>query len=176
MRQKSMLDVTLYLHVYEINIISNPMERRPVLRYSTLLINCHRQKNGVNAVCRSTINLAYRRLLPLILQEFRKYNKEQKLRVSGKRKGIAKRSNGWLCSTDFLRRKSKCRFFLNEVNKYNSLTHFNFSALLVFYKREEVEIRHEKSWYEKEQIHVQQIRQVTSSSSQWIKKINTDKV
>ena len=85
-----MLDFTLYLHVYEINLIANSMERRLVLRYTTLLINCHRQTNGDNAVCRSTVNLAYRRLLPLILQEFRKYNKEQKMRVSGERQGIDK--------------------------------------------------------------------------------------
>ena len=85
-----MLDVTLYLRVYEINIIANYMERRLVLRYTTLLMNCHCQTNGENAGCRSTVSLAYRRLLPLILQEFRKYNKEQKLRVSGKRQGIDK--------------------------------------------------------------------------------------
>ena len=85
-----MLDVTLYLHIYEINLIANTMERSLVLRYTTLLINCHRQTNGDNAMYRSTVNLAYRRLLPLILQEFRKYNKEQKIRVSGKRQGIDK--------------------------------------------------------------------------------------
>ena len=61
-----MLDVTLYLHVYEINLIANFMERGLDLRYTTLLINCHRQTNGDNAVCRSTVNLAYRRLLPKI--------------------------------------------------------------------------------------------------------------
>ena len=66
------------------------MERRLVFRYTTLLINCNRQKNGDNAVCRSTVNLAYRRLLPLILKELRKYDKEQKLRLSGKRHGINK--------------------------------------------------------------------------------------
>ena len=54
------------------------MERRLVLRYTPLLINYYRQTNGDNAVCRPTVNLAYRRLLPLILQEFIKYNKEQK--------------------------------------------------------------------------------------------------
>ena len=31
----------------EINIIANSMERRLGLRYTTLLINCHRQTNGV---------------------------------------------------------------------------------------------------------------------------------
>ena len=85
-----MLDVTLYLHFYQINLIDNSIERRLVLKYTTLLINCHRQTNGDNAVCRSTVNLAFRRLLPLILQEFIKYNKEQKMRVSGKRQGIDK--------------------------------------------------------------------------------------
>ena len=79
---------------YEINMIVNSMERRLGLQYTTLLINCHRQTKGDNAVCRSTVNLAYRRLLPLILQEFSKYNKEQKIRVSGKRQGMEKSSNG----------------------------------------------------------------------------------
>ena len=57
-----MVDLTLYLHVYEINIISDSMERRLVLRCTTLLVNCHGQKKGDNAVCRSTVNLAYKRL------------------------------------------------------------------------------------------------------------------
>ena len=61
-----MLDVTLYLYVYEINIIASSMERSLVLRYTALLNNCHCQTNGDNEVCRSTVNLAYRRLLPKI--------------------------------------------------------------------------------------------------------------
>ena len=40
----------------------------------------------------------------------------------------------------------------NEVNEDNSLTHFTFSVLFVYYKMEEVEIRHEPSWYDKEQL------------------------
>ena len=42
------------------------MEKRLGLRYKTLLINCHSQTHGDNAVCRSTVNLAYRRLKPKI--------------------------------------------------------------------------------------------------------------
>ena len=42
------------------------MERRLGLRYTTLLINCHRQTNGDNAMCRSAVNLAFRRLQPKI--------------------------------------------------------------------------------------------------------------
>ena len=61
-----MLDVTLYLHVYEINLIANSMERRLCLQYTTLFINCHCQTNGDNAVCRSTVNLAYSKFLPQI--------------------------------------------------------------------------------------------------------------
>ena len=34
----------------------------------------------------------------------------------------------------------------NEVNKDNSLSHFTFPVLFVYYKREELEIRHEPSW------------------------------
>ena len=51
---------------YEINLIANSMGKRFGLLYTTLLINCHRQTNGYNAVCSSTFNLAYRRLLPKI--------------------------------------------------------------------------------------------------------------
>ena len=32
------------------------------------------------------------------------------------------------------------------------MTHLTFSVLLVFYKREEVEIRHEPSWYDKKKL------------------------
>ena len=38
------------------------------------------------------------------------------------------------------------------MNKDNRLTHFAFSVLFVTYKRVEVEIRHEPSWYNKEQL------------------------
>ena len=41
---------------------------------------------------------------------------------------------------------------LKEVNKDNSLTNFTFSILFIIYKKEEVEIRHEASWYDKEQL------------------------
>ena len=44
------------------------------------------------------------------------------------------------------------RVTAKKVNKDNSLTHFTFSVLFVYYKREEVEIRHEPSWYDKEQL------------------------
>ena len=50
----------------EINIIANSMGKLLGLRYTTLLINCHRQTHGDIAVCRSTVNLAYRRLIPKI--------------------------------------------------------------------------------------------------------------
>ena len=50
----------------EINLIDNSMGKCLGLRYTTLLINCHCQTNGDNAVCRSTVNLAYRRLQPKI--------------------------------------------------------------------------------------------------------------
>ena len=75
-----MLDVTLYLNIYEINIIANSMEIRLGLQYTTLLINFHRKTNGDNAVCRSTVNLAYRRLLP-------KITRVQKNTTGGKNEG-----------------------------------------------------------------------------------------
>ena len=65
------------------------MERRLGLRYTTLLINCHRQTHGDNEVCRSTVNLAYRRLLPKITIAH-KIQQGTKIRLGGKRQGIDK--------------------------------------------------------------------------------------
>ena len=42
------------------------MQNRPGLRYTTLLIGCHRQTHGDNAVSKSTANLSFRRLQPRI--------------------------------------------------------------------------------------------------------------
>ena len=64
----------------EINLIANSMEKRLGLRYTTLLINCHRQTHGDNAVCRSTVNLAFRRLQP-------KITKNQKIQQGTKNEG-----------------------------------------------------------------------------------------
>ena len=44
------------------------MQNRLGLRYTTLLINCHRHIHGDNAVSKSTVNLAFRRLQPKITQ------------------------------------------------------------------------------------------------------------
>ena len=74
------------------------------------------------------------------------------MRESGKRQGIDKWSNGWSCSTDFQRRNSKCEIKYKDVNIDNNSNHFTFSILFVIYKREEVEIMHEPSWYNKEQL------------------------
>ena len=51
---------------HELNLIANSMEIRLGLRYTTLLISCHRYTKGDNAVCRSTVNLSYKRLQPRI--------------------------------------------------------------------------------------------------------------
>ena len=51
---------------HEINLIANYMERRLGLRYTTIIIDCHRHTKGDNAVCRSTVNLAYKRRQPRI--------------------------------------------------------------------------------------------------------------
>ena len=59
------------------------MERRLGLRYTTILINVHRQTKGDDAVCRSTVNLAYRRHQPRItrIQKIQQVTKNE-----GKRK------------------------------------------------------------------------------------------
>ena len=50
----------------EMNMLANSMQIRLGLRCTTLLINYCRQTQGDNAVSRSTVNLAFRRLLPNI--------------------------------------------------------------------------------------------------------------
>ena len=42
------------------------MKNRLGLRYTTLLITCHCHQNGFDAVCRSTVNIAFLRLQPKI--------------------------------------------------------------------------------------------------------------
>ena len=56
------------------------MQNRLGLRYKTLLINCHCQSHGDNAVSRSTVNLAFRRLQP-------KITKIQKIQQGTKNEG-----------------------------------------------------------------------------------------
>ena len=46
----------------EINIHADSMENRLGLRYTKQLINCHRYRNDFDAVCKSTIHLAFLRL------------------------------------------------------------------------------------------------------------------
>ena len=56
----------LLYYSYEINLHENSMKKRLGLRYTTLLINFHSQTHGDNAVSRSAVNLAFRRLQPRI--------------------------------------------------------------------------------------------------------------
>ena len=56
----------LISYSYEINLIANSMKICLGLRYTTLLINRHTQTKGDNTLCRSTVNLAYKRLQPRI--------------------------------------------------------------------------------------------------------------
>ena len=50
----------------ELNILADLMENRLGLRSTTHLIYCHDHQNGFDAVCKSTVNLAFLRLQPKI--------------------------------------------------------------------------------------------------------------
>ena len=50
----------------ELNILADLMENRLGLTYTTKLINCRRHQNGFDAVCSSTVNLAFLILAPKI--------------------------------------------------------------------------------------------------------------
>ena len=61
-------------------MLANSMQNRLGLRYTTLLINFHRQTHGDNAVSKPTFNLAFRRLQPRI-------TKVQKIQQGTKNEG-----------------------------------------------------------------------------------------
>ena len=48
------------------NILADAMEKKLGLRYTTHLINCHRHHKVFNAVCNSTVDIAFLRLQPKI--------------------------------------------------------------------------------------------------------------
>ena len=50
------------LNLDELNLLADSMENRLGLSYITQLINCHCYRNGFDAVCNSTVNLAFLRL------------------------------------------------------------------------------------------------------------------
>ena len=64
----------------EINLLANSMENHLGLRYTTLLINCHRHTHSDKAASRSTVNLGFRILQP-------KITKIEKIQQGTKNKG-----------------------------------------------------------------------------------------
>ena len=78
----------------ELNILADLMENRLGIRYKTKLINCNCHHNGFDAVCRSTVNLAFLRLQPKItrIQKIQQGTKNE-----GKRKKVRQRqTKEWL--------------------------------------------------------------------------------
>ena len=78
----------------ELNILEDSMENRLGLTYTTHLINCHCRQNGFNAVCRSTVNLAFLRLA-------RKITRIQKIQHGTKneskwKEAIQRQTKQWL--------------------------------------------------------------------------------
>ena len=63
----------------ELNILSDCMENRICLRYTTYLINYHRKTQGFDAVCKSTVNLAFKMPHPT---EEKKIQKTQQVKNS----------------------------------------------------------------------------------------------
>ena len=78
----------------ELNLLANSMENRLGITYTTKLLNCHRHQSGVDAVCRSTVNLAFLRLQP-------KITRTQKIKQGTKNEGkwkeaIQRQTKQWL--------------------------------------------------------------------------------
>ena len=69
------------------------MGNKPGLFYKNLIINFHHHHKRFNAVCKSTVNLAFLRI-QLGDQEYRKLNRVLRIKVSGKKQDGAKRNNG----------------------------------------------------------------------------------
>ena len=63
----------------ELNILVDAMEKKPGLRYTTHIINCHRHQNVFDAVCKSTVNLAFLILQPkrIRIQKIQQVNKNE---------------------------------------------------------------------------------------------------
>ena len=59
----------LLKHLDELNIISYAMEKNIVLRYTTYLINWHKDHKIFNAVCKSTVYIVFLRIQP-----YRRFN------------------------------------------------------------------------------------------------------
>ena len=91
---------SLISYSHEINLIAYSMERRRGLQYTTLLIYCHRHTKGDNAVCRSTVNLVYKRLQPKITR-FQKIQQGTKKEDKWK-EARYKQLNQWLIILDRL--------------------------------------------------------------------------
>ena len=83
--QSPLVNLTLKKNRYEINIIAEAMKKIPGLCYTTHLINCHHHHKFFNAVCNSTVNLAFSRLQP-------KRTKIQKIKQGTKNEGKCKES------------------------------------------------------------------------------------
>ena len=77
----------------ELNILADSTKNRLGLRYTNLLINFHRQHNGFDAVCKSTVNIAFLRLQPKIttVQKIQQGTKNE-----GKWKEARHRPKKWL--------------------------------------------------------------------------------
>ena len=69
----------LVSNVDEINLLANSTENRLGIMYTTKLLNCHRHRNGVDAVCKSTVDLAFSRFAPKItrIQKIQKGTKNE---------------------------------------------------------------------------------------------------
>ena len=97
----------------ELNILADAMGKKLGLLYTNHPINFHRHHNVFNAVCKSIINLAFWDS-NLRKQEYIKFNRALRIRVSGKNQDRSKQNNGWLCSTDFQRINSK---YISKLEK-----------------------------------------------------------
>ena len=69
------------------------MEQNLSLRYTAHLIDCHRHREGFNAVCNSTINQDFL-ILQVIKKKYRRFNKVRRMRVCVKKQDGAKQNNG----------------------------------------------------------------------------------
>ena len=61
---KNLVQPYLLSNPDELNILADTMENKLGFHYINHPINCHRRHKGFNAVCNSTVNLAFLRLQP----------------------------------------------------------------------------------------------------------------
>ena len=110
---RNLFQTNLWSNSDELNILADTMKK-----------NWASATQHVSSIFIATTKVLMQYVIPLLIynfwdpnlreQEYRKFNRVLRMRVSGKNQDSAKQNNDWLCSTDFQRIKSK---YISKLRK-----------------------------------------------------------